>query len=111
MLPKALWKILRKFSLTRTPQEERNYLFANSETIEIKENAFCRSIQRMLKAALLLDRRTEDIGVQFVKGGKTEIDLLFRKEGNILQVHEKWIDFHRVHEVASCEVFHLTREG
>jgi hypothetical protein len=31
--------------------------------------------------------------VQFVNGGDTEIDLLFREEEKLLRVHEKWIDF------------------
>jgi hypothetical protein len=110
MLPKALWQILRKFSLARTPQEERIHLFANSETIEINEDPFCVSILRALQASLSLDRRMEGIKVQFVKGGETEIDLLFRKEEKLLRVHETWIDFQRIHNAASCEVFRLTRE-
>jgi len=52
----------------------------------------------------------EDIKVEFVKGGETEIDLLFRKEENLLRIHEKWINFQNIHEVASCEIFRLTRE-
>jgi hypothetical protein len=48
--------------------------------------------------------------VQFVKGGDTEIDLLFREKGKLLRVHEKWIDFQRIHEGTSCEMSRLARE-
>jgi hypothetical protein len=110
MLPKTLWKLLRKFALARTPREERTRLFAKSETVEINADLFYVSILRALKASLLLDQKTEDINIQFVKGGETEIDLLFRKEEKLLQVHEKWVDFQRVHEAASCEVFRFMQE-
>jgi hypothetical protein len=109
MLPKSLWKLLRSFSLARTPHEERVHLFFKSEKIEIDEGPFCVGIIRALKASLSLDPRMEDIKVQFVKGGKTEIDLLFRKEENLLRIHEKWVNFQGIHEVASCEIFRLTR--
>jgi hypothetical protein len=77
--------------------------------IEIDEDPFCVSIVRALKASLLLDPRLKDIKVQFVKGGDTEIDLLFEKEECLLRIHENWINFRRIHEVASCEVFRLAR--
>jgi hypothetical protein len=92
-LPKALWNILRNFSLARTPQEERIHLFENSKTIEINEDPFCVGVLRALSASLSLDRRMEGMKVQFVNGGDTEIDLLFREEEKLLRVHEKWIDF------------------
>jgi len=109
-LPEALWKILRKFSLARTPQEERIRLFENSETVGINEDPFVVFILRALSAALSLDRRMEHIRVQFVKGGDTEIDLLFKEEEQLLLVHEKWLDFQRIHEGASCEMSRLARE-
>ena len=109
-LPKALWKILRKFSLARTPLEERIHLFQNSETIGMNEDPFCVSVLRALSASLSLDRRMKDVKVKFVKGGDTGIDLLFREEENLLRVHEKWIHFQRIHEGASCEVSRLARE-
>ena len=106
-LPKALWKILRKFSLARTPQEERIHLFENSETIVVNEDRFCVGVLRAFSASLSLDGRMEDIQVQLVKGGDTEIDLLFREHEKLLRIHEKWVDFQRIHEGASCEVSRL----
>lgn len=52
----------------------------------------------------------KDIKIQFVKGGETEIDLLFREEEKLLRIHEKWINFQRIHEGASCEVSRLAQE-
>jgi hypothetical protein len=95
--------------LPRTPHEERIHLFANSEMVEIDEDPFCVSIVRALKASLLLDPRLKHIKVQFVKGGETEIDLLFEKEECLLRIHENWINIQRIHEVASCEVVAFLR--
>lgn len=52
----------------------------------------------------------KDIKLQFVNGGDTEIDLIFREEEKVLRIHEKWIDFWRIHEDTSCEVSRLARE-
>ena len=44
-----------------------------------------------------------------MKGGDTEIDLLFEKEECLLRIYENWINFRRIHEVVSYEVFRLAR--
>jgi len=71
---------------------------------------FCVSILRGLKACLALDRRMREITVQFVKGGATEIDMLFSVQEGLLRVHQKWADFQRIHQDAGCEVFDLSQE-
>ena len=52
----------------------------------------------------------ESLKVQFVKGGDNKIDLLFRDEEQLLRIHEKWIDFQRIHEGDSCEMSRLARD-
>ena len=102
--------MLRKFSLARTPHEETFHLFENSERVRINENPFSIGVLRALSAALSLDQWTEDINIHFVKGGDTAIDVLFKEKKKVLLVHEKWIDFHRIHEGASCEVSRFAQE-
>lgn len=107
----VLWTILRKYSLARSPQEQRIYLFANSQPIETNDGVFSVGVQRALKAALLLDPALEDIKIQFVDGGGTEIDLLFNEAEKTLRVHEKWTDYKKIHlQTFSCEVFRLSQE-
>ncbi|KIX03818.1 uncharacterized protein Z518_07371 [Rhinocladiella mackenziei CBS 650.93] len=110
-LPKALWEILRKFSLARTPHEERIHLFMGADSIDIPEDSFCGSIIRALKASLSLDPRLKHMEVRFVKGGVLNLNVLFREEDNILRIHEKWIDFHQIHEVTNCQIVSLGVES
>jgi hypothetical protein len=103
-LTPKLWKILRKFCLVRTPQEQRIYLFRNSSPSEEPATMFSTSIQRGLKASLSLHNRTQHISVEYVSGAETDIDLLFEKEQQLLKVHEKWLNFTRIHVTAQCRI-------
>ena len=76
-----------------------------AEQVDVPNDPFCVGIERALKASLSLDPRLDGIGIQFVRGGEMDIDLLFTKEHNLLRVHEKWIDFHKIHEGTDCEIF------
>lgn len=109
-VPAKLWKILRKFSLARTPQEERLHLFASSEPVDKIEHIFGHSILRMLKSALLLDCRLKDIKIQVVAGGESGIDLLYREDEGVLLLHEKWLDFKKTHEEVTCDLSLLAQE-
>jgi hypothetical protein len=40
-----------------------------------------------------------------VNGGLSSIDVLFTKERNLLQIHEKWLDYANIHEAAECNFF------
>jgi hypothetical protein len=103
-LSKVLWNILRKFSLLRTPHEERLCLFMASELASVDTTPFSTSILRVLKAALQLDDRLGQINIQVVKGDETGIDLLYKDDDNVLLIHEKWLDFDKTHEDATCEL-------
>ena len=102
-LPKDLWKCFRKFSLARTPHEQRMHLFNQSAVVGLANNSFCSGLGRMLKASLSLHPKLKEIGVEFVQGGKTQIDLVFVASSRLLRIHQKWINFEATHQNSSCE--------
>jgi hypothetical protein len=109
-VPKTLWKLLRKFKLARTPQEEKFRLFMSSRSVCMEENIFSINLVRLLKAAMLLDERLAGIKIQAVEGGDTDIDVLYLADVKKLLLHGKWLDFDRVHIDSSCELHHLSQQ-
>lgn len=103
-LSKALWWPFRKFSLARTPQEQRMHLFNNSAIVSLSNDSFCTGITRILKGSLSLDPRLKNIDIQFVEGGQTQIDLLYQADRHVLRIHQKWIYIMQAHEHLTCEV-------
>lgn len=103
-LSAKLWRILRKYSLVHTAQEERIHVFRNSSASDEQETVFSKSIQHGLKASLGLNPMTELVRVEYVSGAETDIDMLFDKERQLLKVHEKWLNFTRTHEKAPCRI-------
>lgn len=65
-----LWNLLRRFSLIRTPQEQRD-LFRNSELAEVKWTTFAINVDRAFCASLLLDPGLPLIKTLYVRGGDT----------------------------------------
>src|SRR5436305_8589685 len=106
-LSEPLWNILRRFSLIRTPDEQRIYLFRNSPLSTKIFTSFSRNIFRSLLASFAIHPRTRLIQLLPVQGGGSGIDLLFSKEEARLRIHEKWFDFDKIHETAPCQVSHL----
>ncbi len=104
-LPKGLWELLRKYSLARTPHEERLFVFSNSLSVPIPDHPFCVQVARALTSSLKLHGALQDIQVQFVNGGLSSIDVLFTEERNLLQIHGKWLDYANIHEIAECNFF------
>ncbi|KAJ9495511.1 hypothetical protein H2202_009051 [Exophiala xenobiotica] len=104
-LPKELWKLLRNCSLARTPHEERLFVFSNSPPVPVDDHPFYNQITRALTSSLRLDEALRDVQVLFVNGGLSSIDMLFTKDKNLLQNHDKWLDFGRIHETAECNFF------
>jgi hypothetical protein len=100
----ALWRILRKHSLIRTADEERRILFTQSERVPCR-TLFSQNIFRALFASMTLDPRVRAIHVQFMTGGNTNIDLVYNHERKLIQIHQKWIDFEKSHNDASCDAF------
>lgn len=111
MVSRALWRLLRKFSLARTSHEERSRLFTASREAVVGRDSFSASIVRALKASLLLHPKLHGLRLRFVEGGGTELDLSFSKQLNLVLIHSKWLNFQKVHESGPCEVLRLTDAG
>ena len=82
------------------------YLFNRSTVIPETTDTFCVTITRMMNAFLQLDSRLKIIDLRFVKGGNTQIDLLYDSGNRILRIHEKWTSFDKTHESSrhpACE--------
>lgn len=58
---------------------------------------------RALRSSLELDETLKDLDVKFVKGGQSTIDVLVDSEEKLLKVHDKWLDFSKIHEDTACE--------
>ncbi|OAG35296.1 hypothetical protein AYO21_10498 [Fonsecaea monophora] len=108
---RAVWRLLSKFSLVRTPQEERTRLFMHSEPIDADRTPFSTNVLRALLASLALHPKLRDLRFKFVQGGGTDLDLAYSKDVKRIQIHGKWLSFQKVHEHGLCEVLRLTAPG
>ena len=95
-----MWTPLKKYNLVRTPQEEQVYLLQNAKDTDITINTFSEGIIRGLKAALILDKITQDLDLVFKSGAGGELDILLQ-DSDIL-VNDRWLGFHASHKDASC---------
>ncbi|KAK0704306.1 hypothetical protein B0H67DRAFT_591072 [Lasiosphaeris hirsuta] len=106
---RILWRVLRRYSLVRTPHEERCRLFQLSEPAGVV-GGFAQNGLRLVRAAFLLHQKFLGITICVVRGGDTGIDVLYlRGEGqgeepSRLLIHEKWFNFTTSHEGADCEL-------
>ena len=55
-------------------------------------------------ASLALNPQTQNIKVAYVQSPDPGIDFLFSANQSLLQIHDKWLDFKKIHETASCQV-------
>ncbi|KAF2180943.1 hypothetical protein K469DRAFT_671927 [Zopfia rhizophila CBS 207.26] len=108
-LPAALWRLLRTYSLARTPLEETIHLFSNSTAVAITQDMFALNILRCLKASMLLNQTLKDIRFEVVTGGNTEVNILFKPEQNVILIHQKWTGFRKVHTFSNCDAFSMIR--
>ncbi|KAF9876159.1 hypothetical protein CkaCkLH20_06102 [Colletotrichum karsti] len=107
-LPNRLWKVLRRFSLARTPEEQRLHLFESSSPIPPISSPFAAGVERMLRTVLSMDPRLRSVTPVFVNGGNIGINLHYKKEQKALLIHRKWLDFGKAHENSACEFSKLT---
>ena len=71
------------------------------------QSTFGENVLRFLKASLSLDSKLRKITIQVVEGGEMGIDLLFDKESYLLRLHERWLDFSKIHMTSTCELAKL----
>ncbi|RJE22051.1 hypothetical protein PHISCL_05598 [Aspergillus sclerotialis] len=103
-ISEVLWNILRKGRLIRTPGEERIAQFRNAQPIPAPKSVFARTVQRMLKASLLLSEHTKGLDAVFVDCGHSDIDVLFEPNSKQFKIHKKWLDYHATHREYPCRV-------
>ncbi|KIW19323.1 hypothetical protein PV08_03617 [Exophiala spinifera] len=104
-LKNVLWKLLKKYSLVRTPHEERVFLFFHSPPALIQCHAFSIQLERALRCALKSSGALENVKIQFVKGESLSIDVLFQNDNNLLRIHDKWLEYSKVHQNRQCSLF------
>ncbi|KAF5525034.1 putative modification methylase [Colletotrichum aenigma] len=109
ILPRELWKTLRKFKLPRTPKEHIDHKFLSSEAITLPADLFAISIDRMLQAAMQLDYRLKKYLVTYVKSDHSSIDVRQNLSDSRLFIHEKWLRFDAAHQDISCDISDMSK--
>ncbi|EXJ87166.1 hypothetical protein A1O3_04125 [Capronia epimyces CBS 606.96] len=110
MLNKGFWKLLAKHALVRSPYKERAHRFSASTPIPVPGDIFAVNVARGLQGSFQLNPKLQNIRIEFVQAGETEIDLMYTANENRLRIHEKWLDFERVHATSECEYYQLTHD-
>ncbi len=93
-----------------TPLEERKRLFEMSPQIDPPADILSVNIVRALEGSLALEVKLSGVRIEFVEGARTNIDLLYDQQLNVLRIHGKWLDFDRMHRGSNCEFFRVTEE-
>ncbi|KAJ0365562.1 hypothetical protein COL154_004419 [Colletotrichum chrysophilum] len=109
IIPRELWKMLRKFKLARTPEEHIDHKFLSSEAITIPDDLFAISVDRMLRAAMLLEHRLKICRIVYVKSDHTSIDVRQDVSSSRLFIHEKWLRFDTAHQDAACDISDISQ--
>ena len=98
-----LWNLLRRHSLIRTVDEERNCHPKDPDDI-LPKTTFSKTIQRVLEAGLMLGEDAKEIKILFVNIKDRDIDLQCGTEQNVLEVSNKWLCFDTIHKQEPCAV-------
>lgn len=103
-ISRILWNLLRRHFLVRTAEEERIHRFRNAKEVRPPETTFSNTIQRFIKASLLLKESTSGITVSFADSQKSDLDLCFNTELTEVRISDKWLDFYAAHAGCECKV-------
>ncbi|KAK2737841.1 hypothetical protein CKAH01_18816 [Colletotrichum kahawae] len=104
MIPRELWRTLRKFKLVRTPEEQIDHEFLSSQAITLPKELFAISVDRMLRASMQLEWWLKRIRITYVKSEHTSIDVRQNAPDSRLFIHEKWLSFDTAHKNAPCDI-------
>ena len=96
-LPETLWRLLRSVTPIRTPEEEQNECFRNSEVCAPPRTCFAQTIQRALQPCLAIFPRTAHVQVQFIESDTGAPDAFFDSQQGVLKVQQRWLDFTSMH--------------
>ncbi|RAK75472.1 uncharacterized protein BO72DRAFT_347232, partial [Aspergillus fijiensis CBS 313.89] len=108
-LSKKLWNLLSRYSLVRTPNEQRALLFENSQRSSLQPTQFSKHVQRGLAGCLALCSQTHNLSVEYVSGGDTDVAILFNPDTRCLKIHEKYLRPDTAHELAPCLAYTMGR--
>ena len=110
-LPGSLWSLLRSVSPIRTVEEEQRECFRDARICALPRSVFARTIDRALRACLVLLRATKEIRVLYVNGSTGKLDVFYDTETSTLKIHHRWLDFDNVHQETSCRTLFLNNIG
>jgi hypothetical protein len=96
-----MWKMLRKYKLCRTPEEELLHRFRTAASIEIPQHSFAMHVEKMLRCLLRSSSATENMGIVFVSSEQLRIDAGFFD--NTWRIHGKWLTYEGAHVNTFCE--------
>lgn len=111
-LPETLWRILRKYNLIRTPQEQRHLQFEALESSAQPSTKFSSTVLRILIGTPAPDSKTRSISIKLVKcKSDYGLEMLYSSEKKLLTIHEAYIGFKRAHSNANCAVSELSADS
>ncbi|TPR10156.1 hypothetical protein CAN33_0055060 [Aspergillus niger] len=90
-LPDMLWGLLRRHGMVRDAMEELRHRLQTSKAVEVPPTVVAEGVARTLRALLALDASTARTQVVFVRCETQAVDLAYRADGDILYVHERWL--------------------
>ncbi|KAL1953003.1 hypothetical protein VTO42DRAFT_3774 [Malbranchea cinnamomea] len=102
-LPKTLWNIFKFFDLARSPSEELQVIFSRAQEGKVKDCVFSRGVRRGLEACLLFDSKTTFVRPKFVDLGQVAAEGHYDYTTGLI-IHDKWIDFKRIHDQLPCSL-------
>lgn len=95
-----LWRILRHYKICRTPQEEQEHRFRNTETVALPDTQFARNLQWMLQCCLGSRPDTIAMAIEYVREQGLGIDVAI--SGSILRISDRFLTYVASHEGGTC---------
>ncbi|KAH8589310.1 hypothetical protein B0O99DRAFT_676727 [Bisporella sp. PMI_857] len=99
-LPEILWFPFRKYRLARTPQEQVRHVLSSAQLSTHRQTTYSRGVERMLRAILALDPRTNHLELEWKEASNVDLNMLL--EGSKLMINNKWVNFSASHRIAPC---------
>ncbi|KAJ5608647.1 hypothetical protein N7528_009214 [Penicillium herquei] len=95
-MPVALWRLLRKFQLISSTDEELLSRLKNTKMIQVPNTLFSRQVDRSLRGTLAAEEQTKALKVVYVEGWKGGLALGLIQ--GVLYVHQQWLDPGRMND-------------
>ncbi|KAH6287723.1 hypothetical protein HBI39_221050 [Parastagonospora nodorum] len=99
-IPEDVWKMLRSYKLCRTPQEELEDRFKNSEPVSLPDTPFAQNLHWMLRCCLVSRSDTEAMTIEYVRGQGLGIDAAVF--GTQIKVSDRFLTYTDAHSMETC---------